>query len=236
MAVFVLLLSLFWSVVCCQTFPYVSFLGQTLANHSYVNLSLVGDDYYAGVQCHSDLSTCCQGFHRGDWYFHNGTRLPLPGGGDIYESRRAQRVELYRSNSATSPVGIYRCDIATVAVHDVYDISIRAAVYVGLYTGSGGMYCSPLHTHRKNFYMCSCIHVLGGILKPWWVGSKRLISQGFRYLELCKAFKKFVKNHADVFNKYGYNVRKHIQDGICLPTCNSFLGRHISTRRGSNIR
>ena len=66
--------------------------------------------------------------------------------------------------------------------------------------------------------------------------SKRLISQGFRYLELCKAFKKFVKNHADVFNKYGCNVRKHIQDGICLPTCNSFLGRHISTHRGSNIR
>ena len=64
--------------------------------------------------------------------------------------------------------------------------------------------------------------------------SKRLISQGFRYLELCKASKKFVKNHADVFNKYGCNVR--IQDGICLPTCDSFLFRHISTRRGCNIR
>ena len=31
-----------WSVgeVCSQTFPYVTFLGQTLANHSYVDLSL----------------------------------------------------------------------------------------------------------------------------------------------------------------------------------------------------
>ena len=80
MAVFVLVLSLFWSVVCSQTFPYVSFLGQTLANHSYVNLSLVGDDLSGrdSVQCHTDLGTCCtmpQGSHRGDWYFPNGSRL-----------------------------------------------------------------------------------------------------------------------------------------------------------------
>ncbi|CAI8028828.1 hypothetical protein GBAR_LOCUS16382, partial [Geodia barretti] len=33
-----------WSVgeVYCQTFPYVSFMSQTLANHSYVDLSIVG--------------------------------------------------------------------------------------------------------------------------------------------------------------------------------------------------
>ena len=151
MAVFVLLLSLFWSVVCSQTFPYVSFLGQTLADHSYVDLSLVGNDYYYGsVQCHTDLGTCCsgaQGGHRGDWYFPNGDRLPLPGGGDIFEVRTVQRVDLRRRNSATSPVGIYRCDIATVAVHDNDDTSVRATVYVGLYTASGGRYGSPLHTH-----------------------------------------------------------------------------------------
>ena len=35
---------------------------QTLANHSYVDLSIV-KDYYDGidsVQCHTDLSTCCR--------------------------------------------------------------------------------------------------------------------------------------------------------------------------------
>ena len=40
-----LLLMLFcWSVgeVYCQNFPYVYFMGQTLANHSYVDLSQVG--------------------------------------------------------------------------------------------------------------------------------------------------------------------------------------------------
>ena len=93
------------------------------------------------VQCHTDLSTCCsggQGYHRGDWYFPDGDRLPFPGGGDIFETRGAQRVDLRRQNSATSPVGIYHCDIPTDAVHDDTDTSVRATVYVGLYTASGG--------------------------------------------------------------------------------------------------
>ena len=141
----VLLLSLLSSLVevHSQTFPYVSFLGQTLANHSYVNLSLVGDDYGSdSVQCHTDLTTCCsivQGSHRGDWYFPDGDRLPFSDGGDIFEERGTQRVDIRRRNRATSPVGIYRCDIPTNAVHDDDDISVRdAPVYVGLYTASGG--------------------------------------------------------------------------------------------------
>ena len=80
-----LVLMLSWSLedVNSQTFPYVSFSGQTLANHSYVNLSLVGDDSSGGtnvVLCHTDLNTCCtgaQGQHRGDWFFPDGTRLPF---------------------------------------------------------------------------------------------------------------------------------------------------------------
>ena len=137
------LLCLFWPLVNCQSFPYVSFRGQTLDNHSYVNLSLVGrpivsaDDSF---QCITDLSTCCsgtEGSHRGDWYFPDGTRLPIPGSGDIFESRGYLRVDLRRRNNANSPVGIYRCGIATVAVHHPTDNSLRATVYVGLYTASG---------------------------------------------------------------------------------------------------
>ena len=143
MAAFVLLLSLFWSVVCSQTFPYVSFLDQTLANHSYVDLSLVGyaDSGSDSVQCHTDLNTCCsntEGSHRGDWYFPNVDTLPFSG--DIFGHRVAQRVDIRRRNSATSPVGIYRCGIPTLAVHDDSDISVRATVSVGLYTASGGMF------------------------------------------------------------------------------------------------
>ena len=122
-------------VHCQQTFPYVSFMGQTLVNHSYVDLSTVGysSDGSNSVQCHTDLSTCCsgsQGAHRGDWYFPDGTRLPLSG--NVYEGRGAQRVELRRTN-ATRPTGIYRCDIPTNAVHGITDLSVRDTVYVRLY-------------------------------------------------------------------------------------------------------
>ena len=124
-------------VHCQQTFPYVSFMGQTLVNHSYVDLSTVGSDNSNSVHCHTDLSTCCsgsQGAHRGDWYFPSGTRLPLSG--DVYEARRAQRVELRRTTT-TGPTGIYHCDIATNVVHDNTDISVRDTVYVGLYPVDG---------------------------------------------------------------------------------------------------
>ena len=133
-----------WSVgeVCSQTFPYVSFMGQTLANHSYVDLSLVGTSGSDSVQYHTDLTTCCsriQGPHRGNWYSPGSTdRLPFIFNGDIYELRGEQKVYLRRKNSATSPVGIYRCGISTNA-----DISVRATVYVGLYTASGGRLSHP---------------------------------------------------------------------------------------------
>jgi len=53
-----------------QTVPYISFMGTNLPNHSYVNLTLVGDamDGSDSVHCHTDLSTCCNnatGPHRG---------------------------------------------------------------------------------------------------------------------------------------------------------------------------
>ena len=91
------LLSLLWSLVevHSQTVPYVSFMSQTLANRSYVDISLVGRPESGGdsVQCHTDLTTCCsgtEGSHRGDWYFLDGTRLPFAGdNGDIHEFRDA---------------------------------------------------------------------------------------------------------------------------------------------------
>ena len=135
------LLSLLWSLVevHSQTFPYVSFNGQTLANHSYVDLSLVGISGSDSVQCHTDLGTCCssaQGYYRGDWYFPNGTKLPFTREDRMFETRGAQKVDLHR-NYGTS-TGIYRCDIHTQTVHDNTDISVRDTVYVGLYTASGG--------------------------------------------------------------------------------------------------
>ena len=125
----------------CQIFPYVSFMGQTLANHSYVDLSLVGSDSSGSdsVQCHTDLSTCCsarQGSNRGDWYFPHGARLPFPSYSNIIaQSHQDRRVEISQTTDTTRRSGIYRCDIET----SVLENGVRETVYVGLYA-EGGMY------------------------------------------------------------------------------------------------
>ena len=160
-----LLVVLLWSSlveVHSQTVPYVSFMGENLPNHAYVDLTLVGTDGSDPgniVRCHTDLSTCCgssRGDHRGDWYFPNGSILGHSHGGDIYRSRGNMRVNLHRRNNAMGPSGIYRCDIPTNAVHDVNDLSVRETVYVGLYPPNGG---NTLHilTLARVRVCCVCV-------------------------------------------------------------------------------
>ena len=60
--------------------------------------------------------------------------------------------------------------------------------------------------------------------------TERLVHQGFRYSSLCKAFDKFARRHGQILDKYGVGVRRHIDDGICLPVVDSFLSRHVSCR------
>ena len=125
-----------------QTVPYVSFMGTNLTNHSYVDLTLVGDTKDSNgsdsVQCHTDLSTCCRaaaGPDRGDWYFPNGTQLAIPNiTFNIFESRQAQRVDLRHRGRSDVTSGIYRCTIETNAVHND---SGRETVYAGLYASGG---------------------------------------------------------------------------------------------------
>ena len=139
-----LLLCLFSALVevHSQTVPYVSFMGTNLPNHSYVDLTAVGNarDGSDSVQCHTDLSTCCNaaaGPHRGDWHAP-GSQARLSFLGDIYQSRGAQRVDL-RNNGGSS--GIYRCTIETNAVKDE---EFWETVYVGLYASGGEC------THKMN--------------------------------------------------------------------------------------
>ena len=52
--------------------------------------------------------------------------------------RGAQRAIIRRTGGATGPTGIYRCRIATNAVHSDTDESVGETVYVGLYPANGG--------------------------------------------------------------------------------------------------
>ena len=149
------LLFLLWSLVevHSQTVPYVTFMGETLPNNSYVDLSLVGGTGSGDeMVCHTDLSSCCHGgagADRGDWHFPNGDRLPFPGNGALVERRSFQRVELRREEESGSiRSGIYCCSIETIAVHsdDNTDTTTRETVYVGLYDSGGDQAIVILHS------------------------------------------------------------------------------------------
>ena len=121
-----------------QEFPYVSFNGEIYANHSYLDLTLVGNMDSNKVLCHTSLRQCCSGAQgplRGDWYFPSGSRLPFPDHAmnAIAQQRADKRVELVRVNNGDVS-GIYRCNITTSIV---YGEAVREAVYIGLYTSGG---------------------------------------------------------------------------------------------------
>ena len=146
MVIAVLLLCLLWSLVevHSQT-AYVSFMGDILPNHAYVDLTTVGEnisDPGDTVRCHTDLQTCCsgsQGIHRGDWFFPDGNALDnAVGGGDIYKHREPQVIHLRHRDNAMSPSGIYHCEIPTIAVNDNVDTITGETVYVGLYPPNEG--------------------------------------------------------------------------------------------------
>lgn len=106
-----------------------------LLNHSYVNLSLVGNasDGSDSVQCHTDLSTCCSSdSNSSGWFPPKGQRM-----GNIFETPGDQQINLHRGGMS----GIYYC---LIPVDGGTEEGER--VYVGLYDEGGeemtnGMNC-----------------------------------------------------------------------------------------------
>ena len=131
------------SVHCkAQEYPQVTFMGNDLVNHGYLDLSLVGTSDSDSVQCHTDVSICCsqyQGHGRGDWTFPNGAKLPFHG--DIYQRRYDQRVTLYRNSGNES--GIYCCNITITT-----GLGMGIGFFnIGLYQNGGEFYYHCVYSH-----------------------------------------------------------------------------------------
>ena len=118
-----------------QTFPRLTFGNDIgIPNHGYRDLNPMGTSFTTSVQCRTDLSSCCtsqQGNHRGQWYLPDGQLVTGGDDVDFYQRNRSKVIDLRRRNDATSPTGIYRCEIPTNAVNE------GESVYVGLYTSEG---------------------------------------------------------------------------------------------------
>ena len=127
------------SVSQSQPFPYLTFNGTRLANHSYVSLDDIRNELTPfGVECHTDLNPCCRnndGYKAGAWYFPNGTQLSFDftDPSSVYMKRGTQRVLLYQRRYHNASIfGIYHCK---VPINTNVTIGIN---YVGIYKGNTG--------------------------------------------------------------------------------------------------
>ena len=155
-----LMLVLLWSLVEVHSqtppAPYLTFMGETLRDHSYVDLSALGEievNNNSHVVCHTDLTSCCGGDgvnDRGFWYSPAGTVLPGAAGNGpttnpIVLMRFLQLVRLIRGTGRDdAPSGLYRCIIETNADNNGPGSpspgnGIGETLYVGVYS-TGGMY------------------------------------------------------------------------------------------------
>ena len=61
--------------------------------------------------------------------------------------------------------------------------------------------------------------------------TSRLVKQGFLYDKLVTSFKGFCSRYPEIFSKFKVSIRKHAEDGICLPTVAiNRLSTRVSTR------
>lgn len=149
--------------------PYISFMGETLRDHGFVDLSLVGNVASGrdSVQCHTDVSTCCEPTAAGNesdvgnWFAptENGSRpLHTDRAEEMYVVYGEQRIDL-RQRNAGKKSGMYRCEIQTghsaanSVAGTIGDFVTLETVYVGLYA-NGGEYIqsrsvtiSQIYTH-----------------------------------------------------------------------------------------
>ena len=107
MKVLILLLFVVAKVHYPTEFPHISFMGQTLPNHSFVDLDQVGNDRCDPgntVKCHTNLCTCCsdQREDSGQWVFPNKNPLPVLGpNGMLFND---QRIDLFKRSSMPSGI------------------------------------------------------------------------------------------------------------------------------------
>ena len=85
--------------------------GQIYLNGSSLPLSLIGEGDDA-LLCKTDGACCIPPNRAGEFYYPNDSKVMILNSGDnIYRNRGEGMIRLHRRNNATSPTGIYRCEI-----------------------------------------------------------------------------------------------------------------------------
>ena len=86
---------------------------------SEVAIADIGEGDDGALLCFTDLIQCCRGDDTsiataplGEWFFPNGSAVPISSaGGDFYRTRGPSVVRLHCRNNATSPIGQFCCEV-----------------------------------------------------------------------------------------------------------------------------
>ena len=83
---------------------------------NYVLIVDVGERATGGtggpLLCYTDNTQCCESTSMGDWYLPSGMKVGDEGdAGDFYVTRGPGFVRLHRRNNATSPTGMFCCEV-----------------------------------------------------------------------------------------------------------------------------
>ena len=120
----------------------IDIVGFSLGDQSYPNHGLVliheigetNETHSNGLNCVSDLSTCCSSGLRGEFDFPDGSMVPIMGNirDGYYRSRGTDRIILHRRPEGMVQ-GLFQCRIRTVASPAAYE-----EFYIGVYDESTG--------------------------------------------------------------------------------------------------
>lgn len=112
------------------------FHGKVYGNNSIVTLTKIGEGRNA-LLCITTKTDCCRGKNPPirEWYFPNESLVRIMMEGDsFYRNRDISIVRLNRRNNATSPTGIFQCEIPSSS-------GLNTIIHIGIYhTGKGNLY------------------------------------------------------------------------------------------------
>ena len=99
--------------------------GDSFPINGAIDINRIGEGTLAALVCHTDDTACCRGrddppdgVGRGEWYLPGEiVAIPTPSdpNANFYRSRGTGVLRLNRRNPATTPTGVYRCEIPTTS-------------------------------------------------------------------------------------------------------------------------
>lgn len=140
--IFALLVLLCAEMAAPQQILTLQFNSTPLLNNSIFPLESIGEDIDSSIQCLTSRSDCCDSIATGtvgtgDWIDPSGNVLTSATrsseGMDFYRDRDPGGIDLRRRNNATSPEGVFLCQIPQAGTSGMMDVA-----FIGIYLEGNG--------------------------------------------------------------------------------------------------